>query len=242
MTAPAPDPATVRPDLTRPVDLTQEFHDGMPVYPGLVPTRIRPHQTHAQTRLPDGTSYASYGVTFSDHAGTHVDAPNHIDPAAGAAGIDALPLTAFCGAGICLDLAADTGPVTRPRLAAALAVSGLPLLPGDVLLLRTGVQDRLGGTDAYLTDYRGLDEDACRWVAGHRVKALGVDQPSPDDPDDSVSPAHTTFVAAGILIYENLANLGSVAGRRFWFAGFPVPLRGATGAPVRAVAFPPAGT
>ncbi|MFJ8492477.1 hypothetical protein ACIRBZ_29630 [Streptomyces sp. NPDC094038] len=76
----------------------------------------------------------------------------------------------------------------------------------------------------------------------HRGKALAVDQPSPDEPDVSVSPAHTTVVAAGILIQENPANLGSVAGRRFWCAGFRVPLRGGTGAPVRAVGFPRTGT
>ncbi|MER5530373.1 hypothetical protein ABT075_38305 [Streptomyces sp. NPDC002677] len=98
--------------------------------------------------------------------------------------------------------------------------------------------DRLGGTDAYLTGYRDLDEIACRWVVEHRVKALGVDQPGRDDPDDSVSPAHTTFVAAGIPIHENLTNLGGVAGRGSWFTGFPVPLHGGTGAPGRAVAFP----
>ncbi|TDV48655.1 cyclase family protein [Actinophytocola oryzae] len=220
--------------MTELVDLSQEFYEGMPVYPGLVPTRLWEHQSHADTRLPDGTSYSSCGMALSDHAGTHVDAPNHIDP--GAASVDRIPLSACYGPALCLSVSGGDGPVTSARLAAAVEACGQEPRRGDVLLLHTGVHDRFGGTPRYLTDYHGLDGTACEWVVDHGVAAVGVDQPSPDGPDGSISPAHLRFTAENVLIYENLANLGRVAGRRFVFAGFPVLLRGSTGAPVRAVA------
>ncbi len=40
-----------------------------------------------------------------------------------------------------------------------------------------------------------------------------------------------------ILIYENLVNIQQIPDRRFTFAGLPIPFRGASGSPVRAVAF-----
>ena len=38
-----------------------------------------------------------------------------------------------------------------------------------------------------------------------------------------------------IVIWENLANLASVAGMRYTFSGFPLKIRDGTGSPVRAI-------
>jgi kynurenine formamidase len=42
---------------------------------------------------------------------------------------------------------------------------------------------------------------------------------------------------AYILIYENLRNISKIGRSRFTFSGLPIPFRGSTGSPVRAVAF-----
>ena len=105
-----------------------------------------------------------------------------------------------------------------------------------MLLLHTGTFARYGGTDAYLSEYPGLDESASRWLVNHAVKVFGVDSPSPDNPGSRTYPCHMMCRAEGITHYENLAQLDQLLGRSFTFAGFPLRIRGGTGSPVRAVA------
>jgi kynurenine formamidase len=107
---------------------------------------------------------------------------------------------------------------------------------GDVLLLRTGSAERFGGTPEYTTQYPGLDQSAADWLRERRPKVFGVDSPSPDNPADRIYPVHLFSRESGVTHYENLANLGEVAGRRFRFFGFPLRIRGGHGSPVRAVA------
>ena len=138
----------------------------------------------------------------------------------------------------CIDIS-DVPPreyATGERLDRALAEAGSALNPGDVLLLRTGTAERLGGTPEYTTQYPGLDGSAADWLGDHRVKVFGVDSPSPDNPADKIYPVHLFCREHGITHYENLANLEAVVGRRFRFFGFPLRIRGGHGSPVRAVA------
>jgi kynurenine formamidase len=72
--------------------------------------------------------------------------------------------------------------------------------------------------------------------AAAHAEVFGVDSPSPDNPADRIYPVHLFSRASGITHYENLANLGEVANRRFRFYGFPLRIRGGHGSPVRAVA------
>ena len=116
------------------------------------------------------------------------------------------------------------------------AAAKADLREGDVLLLRTGAADLHGGTREYTTQYPGLDQSAADWLRDHKPKIFGVDSPSPDNPADRIYPVHLFSRASGITHYENLANFGEVAGKRFTFFGFPLRIRGGHGSPVRAVA------
>jgi kynurenine formamidase len=136
-----------------------------------------------------------------------------------------MALDTFWGAGTCLDIS-DLEPreyCDAARLDGALAQAQGELRPGDVLLLRTGAADRCGETRDYVSEYPGLDASAADWLHDQQVKIFGVDSPSPDNPIDK-------------RYYENLANLGAVAGKRSTFFGFPLRTRGGHGSPVRAVA------
>lgn len=226
--------------MARLVDLSQEIYQGMPVYAGHQKTVIWQHHTHADTAplFDSDFSYQSLALLLCDHGPTHVDALSHLDPRDDAPAIDAMPLDTFCGPGTCLDVS-DVAPreyCTAERLDRALAESGAELGEGDVLLLRTGAADRLGGTREYTTQYAGLDRSAADWLGAHRIKVFGVDSPSPDNPADRIYPAHLFSREIGVTHYENLANLGAVVGRRFTFFGFPLRIRGGHGSPVRAVA------
>ena len=222
------------------IDLSQEIYQGMPVYPGHLKTVIWQHASHEETarNFEGGFSFVSSGIMLCDHGPTHVDAIAHLDPRDGAPTIDAMPLDTFYGDATCVDVS-HKGPheyVSAEELSEAEASGGVRVEAGMILLIRTGAVDRLYGTPEYTSQYPGLDESAAEWLRERRVKAFGVDSPSPDNPISRTYPVHMMCRAEGITHFENLANLGRVVGRRFTFVGFPLRIRDGTGSPVRAVA------
>jgi len=222
------------------IDLSQEIYDGMPVYAGHLETKIWQHHTHAETapKFDSDFSFQSLGISFCDHGPTHVDAFSHLDPNPDAPTIDKMPLDLFWGEATCLDVSDVLAPdyIDSDRLDRALVDSPVDLKPGDILLLYTGSAERYGGTAEYTITYPGLDQSGADWLRDRRVKAFGVDTPSPDNPIDRIYPAHIFSRDQGVTHYENLANLAEVAGRRFTFLGFPLRIRAGHGSPVRAMA------
>jgi kynurenine formamidase len=222
------------------IDLSQEIYQGMVVYPGHLKTVIWTHHEHEETatRFDGGFSYTSKGLLLSDHGPTHVDALSHLDPRPGAPTIDEMALDIFYGPAACIDVSAvpPRGDIGSAELDDALEHANVELREGDILLLHTGAFARHGGRPTYVREYPGLDAAASQWLVDHRVKAFGVDSPSPDNPASRTYPCHMMCRRHGITHYENLANLDRLVGRRFTFAGFPLRVRGGTGSPVRAVA------
>ena len=222
------------------IDLSQEIYQGMPIYPGHQKTVIWVHHTHAEIakNFEGGFSYQSRGLLMSDHGPTHVDALSHLDPRPEAPTIDKMPLDTFYGEAICIDVSHKKAHeyINAADLDEALAKSGMELGQGDILLMYTGVFNRLQGTMEYTSQYPGLDESASNWLVDKGVKTFGVDSPSPDNPISRTYPCHMMCRRHGITHYENLANLDQVAGKRFTFIGFPLRIREGTGSPVRAVA------
>lgn len=221
------------------VDLSQEIYQGMPVYPGHLNTVIWEYHSHAGTRgtFDSDLTYATKGIILSDHGPTHVDSLSHFDPDSDQT-IDKMNLGGFWGPALCLDISAagpgeDVGP---EMLGSSLAASGLPLLPDDIVLLRTGNYERNAGTQAYLSQYPGLSADGIEWLIERRVKAFGVDTPTPDNPTSRTYPVHLACRREGLHHYENLGDLSQVVNRRFTFLGLPLKFRGGHGSPVRAVA------
>lgn len=222
------------------VDLSQPIYKGMPVYPGHLPTDVFDHHTHAETlgKFESDFSYASKGLTLSDHGPTHVDSFSHFDPAEDAPTIDRMPLDGFWGEGTCIDISATPARsyCSAGDLDAALEASGAELRAGDVLLLHTGTFERHGGTPEYLSEYPGLDESGAEWLLEHEVKVFGVDSPSPDNPASPTYPVHLMCRREHVTHYENLASLKSLVGKRFTFIGLPLKVVGGHGSPVRAAA------
>lgn len=222
------------------IDLSQEIYQGMPVYPGHLATDIWDFHTHESTAetFESDFTYATRGITLSDHGPTHVDAISHFDASPDAATIDRMALDLFYGPAICVDVS-DAEPrmdIEPERLDAAVAESGQELLRDDILLLRTGCFERLGGTPAYTSEFPGLGAAAAEWLVERGIKAFGVDSPTPDNPASRIYPVHLMCRREGIHHYENLANLDQVVGKRFTFFGLPLRLRGGHGSPVRAIA------
>lgn len=226
--------------MPRLVDLSQDIHTDMMVYPGHLKTVVFDHAHHWETapRFEGGFSFQTKGILINDNGPTHVDSFSHLDPDPDALTIDQMPLDIFTGPAICLDVT-DQAPETDIEVAvleAALERSGQDIGAAEIVLFHTGTHDRHAGTREYLSQFPGLGAEASEWIADHGIKAFGVDTPTPDNPISKTYPCHMMCRARGLTHYENLCNLGEVAGRSFTFVGFPLKIRGGHGGPTRAVA------
>ncbi|MGW5310601.1 cyclase family protein [Nocardia thailandica] len=209
------------------VDLTQPVHTGMPVFPGDPPVLLEP----ALRVATDGVNVLR--LHLGSQSGTHVDAPAHLDDALPA--LDALPLDRFTGPATIVDA---RGAAARAALTPDL-FDGHRLTPGAVVLIATGWSAHWG-TDDYHT-HPHLDPAAARALLDAGIRTVGIDAPSVDPSDSTDLPAHRILCGAHAVIAENLTGLDTLlaaqaAGTPIEVSLFPLHLRGADGAPIRAVA------
>ncbi|MFC7157794.1 cyclase family protein [Halomarina halobia] len=226
------------------VDLAQPIYSGHPVY-----------HTHQKTQIWTDTSHEDTAHVFSrelgheppftfetnalllcDHGPTHVDAPRHYRP--DGASVDQLSLERFYTPGKAIDVShREPGEyISVADLETACERANVTPNDGDTLLIRTGHYDDTYPTRAYSENYPGLSADATQWIIDNGVTNFGVDQPSPDTPDDLTYPCHTLCKEYDLPHVENLRNLDRIVGVDFTFVGFPLAIRDGTGSPIRPVA------
>jgi arylformamidase len=215
-----------------PVDLTHPIRHGMlsfpsPNHPAPEVTVLARHETHGRMtrRLLLGT-----------HTGTHLDAPLHFIP--GGEAVETIALTRLIGPAHVANLSdfGALGEVSRAALERALG--GAPRHPR--LLLRFDWSRRFGDLSFY-SHSPYLSTDACRWLLDSGVNVLGMDTPSPDDPRHTResagdSPNHHLLLGAGVVLLEYLTRLDRL-GEEIFLVALPLPVEGADGAPIRAIAF-----
>jgi arylformamidase len=138
----------------------------------------------------------------------------------------------------------ENGEVT----AADLEQHGQHVRAGDIVLLRTDWPRRVSvETEAFWRDAPFTGQSACDWLIQRKVKAVGYDYP-PDycvrtmtfEPQKKLTrednTTHQAFFPAGITVVEYLTNLNKIGTPRCRFVALPLPVEGADGSPVRAVA------
>jgi kynurenine formamidase len=180
--------------------------------------------------------FAMSEITISSHVGTHLDAPNHF--IAGGESIDEVALERVIGEGVVLEVEGEANTAIE---ADDLAAGGPEPRPGDMVLLRTGWEDK-SETPAYF-EHPYLSESAVAWLLDHEIGLLGMDLITPEMPEkvregDFTWPVHNALMAADVLVLENACNLASLARRRVEIMAAPIPVVGADGAPVRLLARP----
>ncbi len=198
-------------------DVSRPLHDGTPVWPGDHPVRLH-------------TERARWGVLSwietTCHAGTHVDAPMHLDPAA--APLEAVSLERFLGRAEVVGVGSGK-PLVGP---ADLPAGWQPRAPR--LLLRSGsCPPGAGAADGYTA----LAPELVPWLAERGVELVGVDTPSVDPFDSEELPAHRALATAGLTWIENLL-LEGVDDGLYLLIALPLPLVGVEASPVRALVKP----
>ena len=136
--------------------------------------------------------------------------------------------------------------ITEEDLDRTVERQGVAPEPGDVLLVRSGWGRRWSEGEAYIgedTGVPGVGEAGARWLASHGPRAVGADTIAFEHlaagKGHAVLPAHRVLlVEEGINIIEtmNLEVIAADSVHEFVLALMPLPLVGATGAPVRPLA------
>ena len=213
----------------RVVDLTALLNERIQCYPG-DPSFSKSWHTH----------FDEHGVYVSKlqmgaHSGTHVDAPMHF-LGDGFPSIVGIPLIRAIGQAIAIERLKDPG----EDLTVA-DLDGADILPGDIVLFRTGWDKRSGSPAFFEGEWPGLEPSLVEELIRRGVKAIGGDIASADSPAAIAAgaPAHKIAGRAGLPIFEALVNLDQVTGQRFYFLGLPLKLEGCEASPIRAVALVP---
>jgi arylformamidase len=200
------------------VDITRVLHDCFPAWPDDMPYQ----RQEKRFSLGDATCRIS-ALRISAHAGTHVDAPAHLCGDDGAATtVDQLDLELLCGPARVVDL--------RGRaVVEARDIQALPDCPSR-LLLRTDNSDRPYDLERFVA----LSDGAASSLVSRACLLVGVDGPSVDPAGSLELLAHRLLLQAGVIILEGL-DLGRAAPGDHELLCLPLALRGADGAPARAV-------
>jgi kynurenine formamidase len=211
--------------MVRYIDLTFPLEEAMPVWPG----DSRPEFREVKSLEQDG--YVVQSIHFSNHLGTHLDAPSHIFK--GGMTLDRIPLETLIGKAVLIDFS-DKGKkdrITRKDLRA----HGDRLREAARVLVRTGWDSHYGST-LYFHDFPSLTLEAAQELAERRIALLGMDTPSPSPVDDPEQGIHKTLLDAGIVLLECLTNLHRITGNECELIVLPPLFKGFSGSPCRAVA------
>ena len=173
-------------------------------------------------RIADGSSVNLTTITSSPHVGTHADAPLHVMDAG--AGAESLPLDAFIGPALVVDVAG------APR---DLGTEWAAAVPDGTarLLLRTGASIASG---TFPADWPALSAEAAAVLVRRGLRLLGVDAPSVDRRESKHLAVHHALFGGGAQVLENL-DLRGVAAGEYELTAAPVKWAGVDAAPVRAV-------
>ncbi len=199
-------------------DISVLVRPGTPEWPG-----DAPFTCGWTSRLADGESVNLSHVAGSPHVGTHADAPLHVRD--GAPASDALPLDAFLGEALVLDVSdAPAGPL-------ALAAEDSRLAGCTRLLLRTG---RTIAAGRFPDEWPVLSASTAAALVRRGLRLIGVDAPSVDRRESRTLDVHHALFDGGAFVLENL-DLRGVAPGRYELLALPQRLAGLDAAPVRAL-------
>ena len=129
-------------------------------------------------------------------------------------------------------------PIVGLLYAGAEAAAGVTIKPKDTVLLHMDFFRRTHGTPGFITDFPGLTKESATWLGKKGIGMFGVEAVSPGRPGRNNFEVHHVCRDLGFTHIEGLVNLDKLVGKgRFRFIGFPIKIKGGTGAPIRAVAW-----
>lgn len=183
--------------VDRYIELNHKITQDMVTFPGASLARFEDWQPRfSNNALLDQATLL--GIT-----GTYIDAPFHADP--DGCKISDYPLEKLVNLPIVV--------ITKPESRRAFELEDFRgvTVKGCAVLLCSG-HDRFFGSEKYAEDVPYLDLEAARWLVAHEVALVGIDSPIVDDFASQAAhiPVHGLLLAHGIVISEDMTNLGAL--------------------------------
>lgn len=221
------------------IDLTLELEEGKKswnIHPALT---LLPYHQSAMDRWRNGHLCPGFDtklIICTDHIGTHMDAPSHFYPEGES--ISETLLERVMGDALFLDVSKDkeeNKPITVEHLEKCLKRNNFVMQENEILILKCwkykwGEGENFDNADA-------LAGEVADWLLEKKIKLLGTDIPTVDDLSNPNKDVHLSLLKNKIPIVENLVSLEKLKEGRFIFMGLPLKMKGATGSPIRALAF-----
>ncbi|UCG14030.1 MAG: cyclase family protein [Deltaproteobacteria bacterium] len=207
------------------IDLTHPIEKDMPVFPG------DPELEIVETMTLGKDSCTVQSIRFSNHLGTHLDAPSHFIE--DGITVDEIPLETLIGKAIILDF---TDKRKNDLITGQDVQRLLPsVTPGMRVLVRTG-WDRNFKSGHFYEGFPCLTLEAAEYFVSLKIRLLGMDTPSPSPLDDPGQEIHKTLLGAGIVLLESVKNLILIKDHECELVVLPMPFKDFSGAPCRVVA------
>lgn len=200
-------------------DVTVPISKDLVIYPGDPPVKIE--RKNAINK--NGSRYNLSRYSFSSHAGTHIDPPNHFIE--DGATVDNLPLELLIGRARVVE-------VTSACIDEA-ALEEFDFTP-DVRVLFKTRNSYLWNSKEFVKDYVYVTPGAARALVSGGIKVVGIDYLSIEKFDAEEPETHTTFLKAGTLIIEGL-DLREVEPGDYEMICLPLKVKDGDGAPARVV-------
>lgn len=233
------------------IDLSMEVYRGMMTYPNVAKPAIIEMESHREMALSVGTDqFGIHEITnhcmvvTGDHIGTHIDSWGHVKPDAPRA--EGIPIEYCYGDGVVLDLT-HKGPGDEITVAdieeAEAKLGGYRIKARDIVLLRTDAAKQRTEKE-YLSNHPGMTKESVHYILDRGVMVMGIDAIGFDPPVAKMFERKKFWEAHRVMLerewyhLENLCNLHEIPGPGYGFlvSVLPIKWRGASAAPVRAVA------
>ena len=210
------------------LDLTLTISNKIPTFPGSPQPNFIPWE-----KIKDD-GYNLELLFLSSHTGTHLDAPYHFLEKGSK--IHEISLKKLVSEAVLIKSRKKRNEtITKTDIQKFEKKHG-KIESFSSVVFWTGWQRNLQ-KDNYFTKNPGLSVSAANYLASKKIGLVGIDSPSIDLGTDFKFPVHQIFAKKGMLIVENLANLEKIKSSKFYLVVLPLKLKGATGSPVRAIAF-----
>ncbi|OFZ79306.1 MAG: hypothetical protein A2583_00785 [Bdellovibrionales bacterium RIFOXYD1_FULL_53_11] len=191
-------------------DISVDIQNEMPTWPGDVMPVIEKAK-----------------MVMSAHCGTHVDAPLHA--VRGGKSVDEIDLDAFIGDVLVCELPDGVKEIDRAAL-------DRMDIPADItrILFKTSNSALWKKDRKFNRNFVALTNDAASWLVARDIRLVGVDYLSVQLFKDKTRLTHQTLLQGGVAVLEGV-DLSKVEVGRYELICLPLKLRGADGAPARAV-------
>jgi len=212
----------------KPIDLSLLIEPKIPSFPGSpLPQMI------SWENIKDN-GYNLELLFMSSHTGTHIDAPNHFFE--DGLTVEKIPLKRLIQNAILIKLFKKRNQSITLSDIKAFEKQYEQIPPNSTIVFFTNWQKN-SEKSYFFTENPGLDEKAAKYLVSKKINLVGIDSPSIDLGKNSKFPVHKIFSKKNILIVENLDNLEKIPSQKFLLSIFPLKLKGASGSPIRAVAY-----